>query len=101
MSIHWAAATCSVIYQLINLRSTRIDISQASRANPFRLNPWSSTYSLVLLQNRDRVVTRAELLDSLWKGKVVTDAAVAVRLKGAHKVIQDSGAKQNSIRANR
>jgi DNA-binding winged helix-turn-helix (wHTH) protein len=29
-----------------------------------------------LIKYRDRVVTRDELPDNLWKGKVVTDAAL-------------------------
>ena len=29
-----------------------------------------------LVKNRDRVVTRDELLEELWKGKIVTDAAL-------------------------
>ena len=46
-----------------------------------------------LIENRDRVVTREELLDNLWEGKVVTDAALGVRLKDARKAVKDSGAK--------
>ena len=51
-----------------------------------------------LAEHRDRVVTREELLDKLWKGKVVTDAALGARLKDARKAVQDSGARQDVIR---
>ena len=51
-----------------------------------------------LIEHRDRVVTREELLDNLWKGKVVTDAALGVRLKDARQAVQDSGAKQEVIK---
>lgn len=51
-----------------------------------------------LIKNRDRVVTREELLDSLWKGKIVTDAALAVRVKDARKAVQDNGSSQSVIK---
>ncbi len=51
-----------------------------------------------LIGHRDRIVTREELLDNLWKGKVVTDAALGVRLKDARKAVLDSGTKQEVIK---
>ena len=50
-----------------------------------------------LIENRDRVVTRIELLDNLWQGKVVCDSALAARLRDARKVIHDSGTRQEVI----
>ena len=43
-------------------------------------------------------MTRAELLENLWIGKVVTDAALGVRLKNARKAVSDSGNKQEVIK---
>ncbi len=51
-----------------------------------------------LLVNRDRVVTRDELLENLWKGKVVTDSTLGARLKDARKAVGDSGIKQEVIK---
>ncbi|UCH38827.1 MAG: alpha/beta hydrolase [Gammaproteobacteria bacterium] len=51
-----------------------------------------------LLEHRDRVVTRDELLDNLWTGKVVTDAALGARLKDARKAVKDSGSRQEVIK---
>jgi len=51
-----------------------------------------------LVENRDRVVTRDELLEKLWKGKVVTDAALGVTLKSARKSVGDSGHTQTIIK---
>ena len=42
-----------------------------------------------LIENRDRVVSRSELLDTLWKGRVVSDAALSARLKAARKAVGD------------
>lgn len=51
-----------------------------------------------LIQNRDRVVTRNELLGNLWKGKVVSDSALSARLKAARKAVGDTGSEQRIIK---
>lgn len=51
-----------------------------------------------LIEHRERVVTRDELLDALWKGKIVTDAALASRIKDARKAVGDSGSQQTVIK---
>jgi pimeloyl-ACP methyl ester carboxylesterase/DNA-binding winged helix-turn-helix (wHTH) protein len=51
-----------------------------------------------LVKHRDRVVTRKELLENLWKGRVVTDAALGSRLKDTRRIVGDSGSKQAVIK---
>jgi TolB-like protein/tetratricopeptide (TPR) repeat protein len=51
-----------------------------------------------LIENRNRVVTRDELLDELWKGRVVSDSAINARLKQARKAIGDDGKNQSIIK---
>ena len=51
-----------------------------------------------LLRNRGRVVTKDELVASIWNGRVVSDATVASRIKSARAVIDDDGASQRLIR---
>ena len=51
-----------------------------------------------LIANRNRVVSRDELLENLWAGKIVTDAALGARLKDARKVIGDNGTEQSIIK---
>ena len=47
-----------------------------------------------LIEHRERVVTREELFSKLWPGKVVSDAALAARIKDARKAVGDSGSRQ-------
>ena len=51
-----------------------------------------------LLEHRDRVVTRTELNEVVWKGRVVTDAALNSRIKAARAAIGDDGKLQASIK---
>ena len=66
--------------------------------DPVSVEPLVFDLLVYLVENRDRVVTRDELLDKLWEGKVVTDSALGARLKDARKAVQDSGSKQEVIK---
>jgi TolB-like protein/tetratricopeptide (TPR) repeat protein len=65
---------------------------------PISIEPLVFDLLVYLIENRDRVVTRSELLEKLWVGKVVTDAALAARIKDVRKAVKDSGSKQNVIK---
>ncbi len=66
--------------------------------NSVSIEPQAFDLLVYLIQNRDKVVTRDELLENLWKGKVVTDSALGVRLKDVRKAVGDSGSKQAVIK---
>jgi TolB-like protein/cytochrome c-type biogenesis protein CcmH/NrfG len=51
-----------------------------------------------LLQNRERVVSRDDLIASVWGGRIVSDSAVTTRLNAARRAVGDSGAAQAVIR---
>lgn len=51
-----------------------------------------------LIENRHRVVTRAELYDAVWDGRIVAEAALYSRIKSARSAIGDEGQAQAQIR---
>jgi DNA-binding winged helix-turn-helix (wHTH) protein/predicted ATPase len=51
-----------------------------------------------LLQHRDRVVSKQELLENVWKTRFVTESALTSRIKAARKVIGDDGRTQRIIK---
>jgi len=46
---------------------------------------------IYLLENRNRVVGKDELIASVWAGRIVSDTAVSSRIYAARKAIGDSG----------
>ena len=52
----------------------------------------------LLVANRDRLVTHDELIEKVWDGRVISDAAVASRVKSARQAVGDDGAAQRLIR---
>src|SRR5256885_16915103 len=53
---------------------------------------------LHLAQNANRVVTKDELIERIWNGRAVSDAALNSRINAARRAIGDSGKKQSIIR---
>ena len=51
-----------------------------------------------LLQNRERVVSKDDLLASVWGGRIVSDATLDSRIAAARRAVGDSGAAQILIR---
>ena len=51
-----------------------------------------------LIRNRERVVSKDDLVSAIWKGRIVSDAALTTRLNAARSVIGDSGEEQRLIK---
>src|ERR1700736_5541716 len=51
-----------------------------------------------LLQNRQRVVSKDDLLALVWAGRIVSDATLDSRVAAARRAVGDSGAAQTLIR---
>jgi len=53
---------------------------------------------LYLVRNRDRVVSKDDLIAEVWDGRIVSDSALTSRMNGARNAVGDSGAEQRLIR---
>jgi TolB-like protein len=51
-----------------------------------------------LVQNRDRVVSKDDLIASVWGGRIVSDSTLTSRINAARKAVGDSGEEQKLIR---
>lgn len=51
-----------------------------------------------LVRNNDRVVSKDELIDTVWKGRVISEAAFSSRINSARRVLGDNGTDQLFIR---
>lgn len=51
-----------------------------------------------LLRHRDRVVSKDELLDEIWSGRIVSEAALSSRINAARKAVGDDGERQALIK---
>jgi TolB-like protein/Flp pilus assembly protein TadD len=62
------------------------------------LEPQVFDLLVYLLKSRERVVSKDDLLASVWGGRIVSDATLDSRITAARRVVGDSGAAQTLIR---
>ena len=67
-------------------------------SEPIAVEPQVFDLLIFLLQNRDRVVSKDDLIASVWGGRVVSDSTLTSRINAARKAVGDSGGKQKLIR---
>ncbi|MGK6312480.1 alpha/beta fold hydrolase [Neorhizobium sp. DT-125] len=51
-----------------------------------------------LVRERDRVVSQEELIEAIWKSRIVSDSAISARISAARSAIGDDGRRQEWIR---
>ena len=51
-----------------------------------------------LLRNRDRVVSKDDLIAGVWGGRIVSESTLDSRINAVRKAIGDSGAQQRLVR---
>ena len=51
-----------------------------------------------LIEHRDRVVSKDELFEQIWQGRIVSDATLNSRINAARRAVGDSGKAQAVIR---
>src|SRR5947208_1579767 len=51
-----------------------------------------------LIRSRDRVVSKDDLINAIWNGRIVSDAALTTRLNAVRRAIGDSGEQQRLIK---
>jgi DNA-binding winged helix-turn-helix (wHTH) protein len=61
------------------------------------MEPQAFDVLVYLVTHRDRVVAKEELMDAVWGGRFVTEAAVTSRIKHARRAVGDDGHTQRVI----
>ena len=65
---------------------------------PVALEPQVFDLLVYLIQNREHVVSRDNLLDVVWGGRVVSESTLTSHINAVRKAIGDSGEEQRLIR---
>jgi TolB-like protein/Tfp pilus assembly protein PilF len=78
------------------LDTDRRDLLRADR--PIAVQPQVFDVLAFLIVNRDRVVTKEELIEAVWDGRVVSESTLTSRINAARSAVGDSGEAQRLIR---
>jgi TolB-like protein len=78
------------------LDAERRELTRASAA--VAIGPQVFDLLLYVLRNRERVVSRDDLLAGVWNGRIVSESTLASHINAARKAIGDTGQEQRLIR---
>src|SRR6476620_9399470 len=67
-------------------------------SEPIAVEPQVFDLLIYLLENRHRVVSKDDLIASVWGGRIVSDSTLTSRINAARKAVGDSGEDQKLIR---
>jgi TolB-like protein len=79
----------------------RLDIERRELrrgAQRIELEPKVFDLLAFLVRNRGRVVSKDDLLDAVWDGRIVSESALTTRINAARRALGDDGASQRLIR---
>ncbi len=79
----------------------RLDIKRRElRRGAERIDVEPKVFDLLafLVQHRDRVVSKDDLLQAVWGGRIVSESALTTRINAARRALGDDGATQRLIR---
>src|SRR6516164_1660354 len=65
---------------------------------PISLEPQVFDLLVHLVENRDRVVSKDDLIATVWGGRIVSDSTLTSRINAARRAVGDSGVEQKLIR---
>jgi TolB-like protein/cytochrome c-type biogenesis protein CcmH/NrfG len=87
-----------MIYQFSNF-SLDVDRQELRRGmNLIDVEPQVLDLLQYLIRNRGRVVSKDDLITSVWKGRVVSDSTLSSRISSARRAIGDNGDNQQIIK---
>jgi DNA-binding winged helix-turn-helix (wHTH) protein len=87
-----------VIYSFgaFDLDTDRLELRRAG--TPVPMEPQVFAVLAYLVEHRDRVVSKDELLDNVWGDRFVSESALTTRIKAARRAVGDDGQAQRTIK---
>jgi TolB-like protein len=68
------------------------------QGHPVSLQPQVFDLLVFLIKNRSRVVTKDEVIDTVWEGRAISDGTLNARINAARRAVGDTGDAQGVIR---
>jgi pimeloyl-ACP methyl ester carboxylesterase/DNA-binding winged helix-turn-helix (wHTH) protein len=91
-------STGAVVYAFgdCELDLSRFELRRGGVVQP--IEPQVFDVLVLLLRERDRVVAKEEILDTVWGDRFVTESALTSRIKALRKAVGDDGVSQHIVR---
>ncbi len=91
-----ACFTMIIQFNKITIDTKTFDVSRDGE----HIDIEPKVYDLIvyLIKNRERVVSRDDILENVWQGVIVSDTSLSNRIKSARQVLGDDGQLQHTIK---
>jgi DNA-binding winged helix-turn-helix (wHTH) protein len=93
---HAGAAKLLFIFEDFSLDTGRRELRRGSET--VAITPQAFDLLEYLVRNRDRVLSKDDLIASIWDGRAVSESALTTRINAARCAITDTGNEQRLIR---
>ena len=67
-------------------------------SDPIGVEPQVFSLLVYLVEHRDRVVGKDELIEHVWRGRIVSDATLGTRINAVRRAVGDDGKRQRIVR---
>ncbi|MEP0566403.1 MAG: transcriptional regulator, partial [Paracoccaceae bacterium] len=74
----------------------RLELSEEGTA--ISLQPQAFSLLVFLIENAERVVSKDEIIDSVWQGRIVGDGTLNARINALRRALGDDGVTQSMIK---
>jgi pimeloyl-ACP methyl ester carboxylesterase len=89
-------ARVALLFGSYSLDPERRELARRGQLVP--VEPQVFDLLLFLVQSRDRVVSKHDLLEAVWRGRTVSESTLTSRINAARRALGDCGARQEMIR---
>ena len=84
------------VFEDFELDADRVELRRGGKA--IAVEPQVFALLLLLVGNAERMVSKDEIIEKIWDGRIVSEAAVTSRIKSARQAIGADGQAQKYIR---
>lgn len=87
-----------MIYGFDEFELDTLKVELRGGKGPVAIEPQVFALLHLLVENADRLVSKDEIIEKIWDGRIVSDSAVASRVKALRAAIGDDGKAQRFVR---
>jgi TolB-like protein len=87
-----------MLYRFDNFELDLAAVEFRAGGEPVHLEPQVFALLALLVANGERLVSKDEIVEKVWDGRIVSDAAIASRVKSARQALGDDGCSQKLIK---
>jgi len=98
MSVPQQSHPAGVVWRFGDFELDTARYELRGKGSVIRIEPQVFDVLTQLVSNRERLVTKEELFDTVWGGRFVGEAALTSRIKAARRALGDDGEAQSFIR---